>query len=96
MVNIKKTLSLNNTNGYITAMEKLENYEFTNIPCTLGGNDQTYYCDYFWAHDKGKQNIAFFGGSWADGAGCGAFYLNCDSVASETWSSVGSRLSIMV
>lgn len=96
MVNIKKTLSLNNTNGYVTAMEKLDNYEFTNIPCTLGGNDQTYYCDYFWAHDKGEQNITLFGGNWADGARCSAFCLNCDNVASVTWSSLGSRLSIMV
>lgn len=96
MVNIKKTLSLNNTNGYVTAMEKLDGYEFTNIPCALGGNNQTYYCDYFWAHDKDEQNIALFGGGWADGAWCGAFCLGCSHVASGTWSYDGSRLSIMV
>ena len=96
MVNIKKTLSLNNTNGYVTAMEKLDGYEFTNIPCALGGNDQTYYCDYFWAHDKNEQNIALFGGGWGNGTWCGAFSLVCDRVASGTWSAGGSRLSIMV
>lgn len=96
MVNIKKTLSLNNTNGYVTAMEKLDGYEFTNIPCALGGNDQTYYCDHFWAHDKDEQNIAFFGGCWVYGTECGAFFLACNYVASDAWSTNGSRLSIMV
>lgn len=81
------------TDGYITRMEYLDGIEHLFIPSEVGGSSSTYYCDNFWAHNTGEENIALAGGSWARGANCGVACLSCDAVASTVTSTLGARLS---
>ena len=59
------------------------------FPKQCSGSDTTYYCDY------GRVSSGYFGisgGLWNNGAGVGAFYLYVSYGASESNSSLGSRL----
>ena len=80
-------------NGYITDMEFPKGFEWTFIPKSTGGSATTYYCDYFWSHDPGEENIALSGGHWISGACCGGASLHYDYVASIAWANIGARLS---
>lgn len=88
-----KDLSAKVPNGYITDMEKIPGKEWMMIPKSTGGSASTYWCDYFWSHDPTEQNIALAGGRWDLGAYCGPACWSCSSVASDTYSDVGARLS---
>ena len=91
-----KTLNFKITNGYVDKMEVIDGYEHLLIPYGTTGSATTYYCDLFWSHDAGKENIALFSGDWGYGAHCGCFFLNCTNVASGSWANVGGRLSVFV
>ena len=90
---IPKDLSMKIPNGYITDMEFPKGFEWTFIPKSTGGSTTTYYCDYFWSHDPGEENIALAGGGWDSGAYCGVAYLSCVYVASDAGAPIGARLS---
>lgn len=90
-----KALNFKIKNGYVDKMEVIDGYEHLLIPYGTAGSATTYYCDNFWSHDTGEENIALFGG-WDAGAGCGCFCLTCYHVASDSWSTVGGRLSVFV
>ncbi|MGL4998934.1 MAG: hypothetical protein ACRC5T_08220, partial [Cetobacterium sp.] len=77
----------------IKEMEQIPGKEFLMIPKTTGGSSSTYYCDYFWSHDAGEENIALVGGYWSDGASCGASAWSCLHVTSFVNSAFGPRLS---
>lgn len=79
-------------NGYVTSIERNRTIDYCFFPNATGGSESTYYCDYFWAHDKGEENIAFFGAYWGDGSLSGAFSWDWGSVASDAWADLGSRL----
>ena len=91
-----KTLNFKIPNGYVDKMEVIDGYEHLLIPYGTTGSATTYYCDHFWSHDVGEENIALFGGGWAVGAGCGCFCLDCYNVASSSWAVLGGRLSVFV
>ena len=55
----------------------------------VSGSDSTYFCDYA---NLAASRVAYFGGSWGNGANAGAFYLYVNSSASSAYSSIGSRL----
>lgn len=88
-----KDLSVKIQNGYITDMESIPGKEYLMIPKTTGGTATTYYCDHFWSHDPGEENIALAGGHWHIGAHCGPACWLCSTVASLVYSDVGARLS---
>ena len=96
MIHIPKTLNPKLADGYVDKMEVVDNYEFLLIPSSTAGSASTYYCDNFWSHDVGEENIALFGGDWADGSSCGLFCLSCNDVASDVNVYIGSRLSLRV
>lgn len=79
-------------NGYVTEMERNSAIDYCFFPKAIGGSDSTYYCDYFWVHDKGEENIAIFGTHWALGSRAGAFFWAWSDVASAAWATLGSRL----
>lgn len=91
-----KTLNFKIPNGYVDKMEVIDGYEHLLIPYGTTGSEKTYYCDNFWSHDTGEENVAFFGGAWDSGAFCGCFFLNCYNVASFSGPSVGGRLSVFI
>lgn len=93
MTLIPKDLTSKLANGYITDMEFTQGWEWTFIPKTTGGSNATYYCDYYWSHDPGEENITLAGGAWASGASCGVAFLGCADVASNAWAGIGARLS---
>lgn len=96
MTLIPKDLTSKLTNGYITDMEFPQGWEWTFIPKATGGSTSTYYCDYYWSHDPGEENITLAGGDWDNGANCGVACLDCAYVASGAWAAVGARLSYAV
>ena len=96
MIHIPKTLNPKLADGYVDKMEVVDNYEFLLIPSSTAGSASTYYCDNFWSHDVGEENIALFGGDWDLGSDCGLFCLYCHNVASNVYVSIGSRLSLRV
>lgn len=53
------------------------------------GSETTYFSDYA---RLSAGYVAYFGGSWADAATAGAFYLNVGYSASDAYSIVGGRL----
>lgn len=91
-----KTLNFKIPNGYVDKMEVIDGYEHLLIPYGTTGSATTYYCDIFYSHDAGEENIALFGGGWADGAACGCFCLSCHDVASDSGAAVGGRLSVFI
>lgn len=91
-----KTLDFKITNGYVDKMEVIDGYEHLLIPYGTTGSATTYYCDHFWSHDTGEENIALFSSGWGNGSDCGCFCLGCDDVASVSGSALGGRLSVFV
>lgn len=88
-----KDLSDKVTNGYLADMEYPNGLEWTFIPKVAGGSESTYYCDYFYSHDSGEENIVLAGADWADASAAGLAYWYCGSVASYSNSTFGARLS---
>ena len=88
-----KDLSSKVTNGYLTDMEFPNGLEWTFIPKSTGGSESTYYCDYFYTHDTGEENIVLAGAGWNIASRAGVASWNCDFVASNSDSSFGARLS---
>lgn len=82
-------------NGYVKKMESLKGLEHLFIAKEIGAGAtaDNYYTDYFWAHENGEENIALFGGAWADGSYCGAFCLYLHLVASHSDLSIGARVT---
>ena len=81
------------TNGYVTDMEYPVGLEWTFMPKSTGGGTNTYYCDHYWSHDPGEENIVLSGASWDNGSSAGVACLSCHDVASDVSSSFGARLS---
>ena len=88
-----KDLSSKVNPGYLTDMEFPNGLEWTFIPKSTGGSDSTYYCDYFYTHDTGEENIVLAGGSWSRASEAGVASWHCVYVASYSNSDVGARLS---
>ena len=88
-----KDLSDKVTNGYLTDMEYPNGLEWTFIPKVAGGSESTYYCDYFYSHDSGEENIVLAGAHWNDASTAGLAAWHCAYVASHSYSAVGARLS---
>lgn len=88
-----KDLSSKVNPGYLTDMEFPNGLEWTFIPKSTGGSDSTYYCDYFYTHDTGEENIVLAGGRWNDASSAGVACWSCDFVASDSGSVLGARLS---
>ena len=76
-----------NTGGYLKDIVGDNELAFT--PKTFRGSTSTYYADYGYLS---SDCLPAFGGGWADGAGVGAFYLDCRSSASVAQSNFGARL----
>lgn len=81
------------TNGYITDMEYPVGLEWTFMPKATGGGSSTYYCDYYWSHDPGEENIVLSGANWSAASAAGVACLSCHHVASNVYSLLGARLS---
>lgn len=79
--------------GYISDMEYPVGLEWTFIPKSTDGSENTYYCDQLWGHDPTEENIVLVGGLWYDGALAGLACWYCFDVASCIWWSLGARLS---
>ena len=79
-----------NTNGYPIEMGWDANNPHIALPITVGGGTTTYYSDYYY-QDVG-QRIAFFGGSWGNGAGAGLFSWYLSYASSFAVIYVGGRL----
>lgn len=65
------------------------------LPGTSGASENTYYADYYYAHDAGEENILLSGGCWANGrlAGVGCLYSVTDASGSSR--DYGSRLEFL-
>ena len=81
--------------GYVTQMEKSPSIDYCFFPKATGGSNNTYYCDYFWNHDKGEENIALFGAAWDRGSDAGAFSWAWHNVAAGAGAAVGARLCFL-
>ena len=88
-----KDLSQKVTHGYLTDMEYPVGLEWTFIPKSTGGSENTYYCDYFVTHDSGEENIVLAGAYWYHASSAGLAYWDCLNVASYVYSNIGARLS---
>lgn len=93
MEHYAKDLTVKVANGDIREMEQIPGKEFLMIPKTTGGSSSTYYCDNFWSHDPGEQNIALVGGHWYNSLSCGPAAWHCVDVASLVGSASVARLS---
>ncbi|MCF2611649.1 hypothetical protein [Fusobacterium perfoetens] len=80
-------------NGYISDMEYPVGAEWLFLPKTTGGSATTYFCDYYYTHDPGEENVLLAGGHWDSGSFAGLAYWNCPNVASTSGVSLGARLS---
>lgn len=76
-----------NNSGYLKDVVGDNELAFT--PKTFSGSSSTYYADY---GGLCSGCLPAFGGSWAGGAGAGAFYLYCGFSASDSAPSLGARL----
>lgn len=65
------------------------------LPGTSGASDDTYYADYYYAHDAGEENILLSGGCWYNARGAGVGCLNSDGGASYSTRVCGSRLEFL-
>lgn len=88
-----KDLSSKVNPGYLTDMEFPNGLEWTFIPKSTGGSDSTYYCDYFYTHDTGEENIVLAGAAWANASMAGVAYWDCANVTSDSHVTIGARLS---
>lgn len=77
------------SSGYISAM-KTE--KFGRFPKAVAGSTTTFEPDYVWA-DTGSNYIAFVGGYWSNGLGCGPFYASLCRGASDSYTHIGAALS---
>ena len=80
--------NLSTSNGYINGMTLSNNGI---LVTNASGSETTYYCDYYY-YETGT-NYLLLGGSWANSARCGAFYLGLDDAVSGVDASIGVRLS---
>lgn len=62
------------------------------VPKTAAGSSSTHYCDGLWTNN-GQVDYACRGGGSADGARCGAFYLNLGGTASGAYWYLGASPS---
>lgn len=76
------------TDGNLSAVTGDNITGFT--PTEFDGSSTTYFCDYAALY---AGCLPFFGGSRDDGAGAGAFQLDCDFDASGAYSDIGARLA---
>lgn len=76
--------------AYISAIAG--NNEMGFYPTAGIGTGSTYFCDGFW---QGASCVACCGGSWTNGAKCGAFALGTDIAPSYTSSFHGARLMFL-
>lgn len=69
------------TYGFQSDVETENLLKYLMIGSETSGSSSTYLCDYFYAHDAGKQNVMLSGGIWADGslAGVGSLLSNIGS-----------------
>lgn len=93
MAKYAKDMSIKVPNNYISDMEFPSGLEWSFIPKTMSGTENTYYCDYCWTHDAGEENIVLAGGAWTDASYAGLACLACYTVASNSSSHIGARLS---
>lgn len=61
------------------------------FPQAVGGGDNTYYCDGFWATTSGE--LLFVGGNASNGSRCGLSCAFSNNGFSVSWSYVGARLA---
>lgn len=61
------------------------------FPQAVGGGDNTYYCDGFWAATAGE--LLFVGGAASYGSQCGLSYASSLSGFSHLWAHIGARLA---
>lgn len=61
------------------------------FPQAVGGGDNTYYCDGFWAATGG--GLLYVGGSANYGSRCGLSYASSNAGFSDSWSYIGARLA---
>jgi len=76
-----------NKGGFLKTAVGSNELGFT--PKALDGSSSTYYSDYGYLYSG---YLPAFGGSWAKGASCGAFYFDCSFSASDASSNIGARL----
>lgn len=61
------------------------------FPQAVGGGDNTYYCDGFWASTSGE--LLFVGGLASGGSLCGLSYAYSSDGFSTSWTNIGARLA---
>lgn len=61
------------------------------FPQAVGGGDNTYYCDGFWAATGG--GLLLVGGNASDGSRCGLSFASSDCGFSSSWAGIGARLA---
>ena len=79
-----------NTNGYAISMGFDKDYQFAEIPVSVGGSGSTYYSDYY--YQATGQRIALFGGSWRIDSSAGFSCWDLGDSSGGAYSSVGARL----
>ena len=79
-----------NTNGYAISMGFDKDYQFAEIPVSVGGSGSTYYSDYY--YQATGQRIALFGGRWTDASAAGLSYWYLDNSSGAARSTLGARL----
>ena len=64
------------------------------MPSVVGGSSTTYFCDYHYTNIPAAETLRGvpFGGAATDGANAGFVYASSDTVPSNTYARVGSRL----
>lgn len=83
-------------NSFIREYAKIEDYPHIGVPVKTGASATTYYCDNFWYHNAGQENIAIFGASWSIGLNAGASCLDLSNSAPNAYSNFGARLAFYV
>ena len=61
------------------------------FPQAVGGGDNTYYCDGFWASTNGE--LLYVGGNADHGSRCGLSFAASDHGFSYSWTLIGARLA---
>jgi hypothetical protein len=78
------------TDGYPKVFGFDAAHPFAQFPTTVGGNDVTYYSDYY--YQSTGQRIAFLGGGWSYGANVGVFFWSLSNASSKSDVNLGGRL----
>jgi hypothetical protein len=84
-----RQLTRNVNSGNIERIIAGEYFDY--MPSVLGGDSNSYWCDYSWANSTGQ--VVLFGGTASDGAVAGLAYAHSYNVWSVAYAFIGARLA---